>query len=545
MLCFRLVVCKSALSFLLLVMVPSVSISSICSRFWTSLTYFIIEAVRLDDPELLRYCKARGAQDKPHLFLRKTFSYGDPEAQRQQKLQRFQEYIDESNRAAAKMEMERRGGRSRAMTQPTNPSAVPFASFANIIVPNSASRSSSKSPYQAPPPPLSQPPLPPPTSFKAPPRTEETFVDITTPFTKRKSSRNTQFFGERPPDEIIVDDLERYFPDISKLASSVSTKQSSESLSEPVTTTQSPASVSFKAQSSEDIANDSADDDYPEDLAPASSIKNAIREAMNKRKSRAGWRESIYMARNRSSVLIGPGNVDTEKLGPPPPPKDKPFSPIITDPRTSVMAALKKKMADRSISPSAPTPKSATSATASSAMSPAPIVNTTVTPPTPVTKTDPQGTGFSDVESQLNQITGGTSSVTPTTPAVVTGTTAASTTTVKASSSSTAVSTSTTATSDTTATIVVTESKEPPALPPINNWTKGRLIGQGGFAKVFHALNIDTGEFMAVKQVHFGADSELMQKRKDALKRELELLKEMDHINIVRYLGMWFTDYDI
>jgi hypothetical protein len=74
---------------------------------------------------------------------------------------------------------------------------------------------------------------------------------------------------------------------------------------------------------------------------------------------------------------------------------------------------------------------------------------------------------------------------------------------------------------------------------PIKNWTQGRMIGQGAFGKVFHALNMDTGEFLAVKQVLLGPESDLnKKKREEALKRELELLKELDHINIVRYLGM-------
>lgn len=70
-------------------------------------------------------------------------------------------------------------------------------------------------------------------------------------------------------------------------------------------------------------------------------------------------------------------------------------------------------------------------------------------------------------------------------------------------------------------------------------WTPGRLIGQGAFGKVFHALNLDNGEFMAVKQVLTSQDNTQQKKMTDSLLREIELLSELDHDNIVRYFGMW------
>ncbi|KAI8800246.1 kinase-like domain-containing protein, partial [Cladochytrium replicatum] len=90
-------------------------------------------------------------------------------------------------------------------------------------------------------------------------------------------------------------------------------------------------------------------------------------------------------------------------------------------------------------------------------------------------------------------------------------------------------------------------------------WTIGKLIGQGAFGRVFLGLNMDSGELMAVKQVMIGApagsgsaykhpnlsgtdmDSQ-RKKREDALKREIELLQELDHENIVRYLGFEVKD---
>lgn len=73
-------------------------------------------------------------------------------------------------------------------------------------------------------------------------------------------------------------------------------------------------------------------------------------------------------------------------------------------------------------------------------------------------------------------------------------------------------------------------------------WMKGALIGQGSFGSVYLALHAITGELMAVKQVEMPSDSgsQIDTKKKsmvDALKREIGLLKELQHPNIVQYLG--------
>lgn len=69
-------------------------------------------------------------------------------------------------------------------------------------------------------------------------------------------------------------------------------------------------------------------------------------------------------------------------------------------------------------------------------------------------------------------------------------------------------------------------------------WHKGAKIGQGSFGFVYLGLNGLTGELMAVKQVEVNrtdvANSEIMI---NALKQEMILLRELDHENIVRYLG--------
>ncbi|KAL9002927.1 MAG: hypothetical protein Q9188_004182 [Gyalolechia gomerana] len=73
-------------------------------------------------------------------------------------------------------------------------------------------------------------------------------------------------------------------------------------------------------------------------------------------------------------------------------------------------------------------------------------------------------------------------------------------------------------------------------------WMKGALIGQGSFGSVFLALHAITGELMAVKQVEVPSNSiTTVDKRKEnminALKREIDLLRDLQHKNIVQYLG--------
>lgn len=74
-------------------------------------------------------------------------------------------------------------------------------------------------------------------------------------------------------------------------------------------------------------------------------------------------------------------------------------------------------------------------------------------------------------------------------------------------------------------------------------WMKGALIGQGSFGSVYLALHAITGELIAVKQVEapsVGANNPNDARKKsmiDALKREIALLRDLQHPNIVQYLG--------
>ncbi|GJN90646.1 hypothetical protein Rhopal_003658-T1 [Rhodotorula paludigena] len=71
-------------------------------------------------------------------------------------------------------------------------------------------------------------------------------------------------------------------------------------------------------------------------------------------------------------------------------------------------------------------------------------------------------------------------------------------------------------------------------------WIKGALIGAGSFGSVFLGMNPMTGSLMAVKQVELPTGNSHNEERKkgmlEALEREIELLKVLQHDNIVQYL---------
>jgi serine/threonine protein kinase len=82
------------------------------------------------------------------------------------------------------------------------------------------------------------------------------------------------------------------------------------------------------------------------------------------------------------------------------------------------------------------------------------------------------------------------------------------------------------------------EELEVPEVP--FSWTKGELIGIGAFGRVYTALNNETGELVAVKQVPFAKDEALQGRVSEhirALEAEVDVLKTLKHENIVRYLG--------
>lgn len=73
-------------------------------------------------------------------------------------------------------------------------------------------------------------------------------------------------------------------------------------------------------------------------------------------------------------------------------------------------------------------------------------------------------------------------------------------------------------------------------------WIKGALIGAGSFGQVYLGMDAHSGLLMAVKQVDLSMGVQNEEKKKSmmtALQREIELLRDLQHENIVQYLGKY------
>ncbi|KAI0154638.1 hypothetical protein GGR57DRAFT_512162 [Xylariaceae sp. FL1272] len=73
-------------------------------------------------------------------------------------------------------------------------------------------------------------------------------------------------------------------------------------------------------------------------------------------------------------------------------------------------------------------------------------------------------------------------------------------------------------------------------------WFKGELIGKGTYGRVYLGMNATTGEFLAVKEVEVnqkaaGGDKNKMKELLSALDQEIDTMQNLDHENIVQYLG--------
>ncbi|CAD6585096.1 MAG: hypothetical protein TREMPRED_004049, partial [Tremellales sp. Tagirdzhanova-0007] len=89
---------------------------------------------------------------------------------------------------------------------------------------------------------------------------------------------------------------------------------------------------------------------------------------------------------------------------------------------------------------------------------------------------------------------------------------------------------------------MIPESPSVDGKPTILTWVKGELIGKGSYGRVYIALNVTTGDMMAVKQVELPATERDRNDRRqlgmiEALQSEIALLQDLYHSNIVAYLG--------
>jgi serine/threonine protein kinase len=79
----------------------------------------------------------------------------------------------------------------------------------------------------------------------------------------------------------------------------------------------------------------------------------------------------------------------------------------------------------------------------------------------------------------------------------------------------------------------------------------GRMLGQGNFAKVYHARNLATGQNVAIKV--FNKEMIMRVGMKEQMKREISVMRLVRHPNIVesnsmmswqakqRYISLWNT----
>lgn len=76
---------------------------------------------------------------------------------------------------------------------------------------------------------------------------------------------------------------------------------------------------------------------------------------------------------------------------------------------------------------------------------------------------------------------------------------------------------------------------------------RGDLIGKGTYGCVYLALNVTTGEMMAVRQIERLHDNPTQPKASQvqivqAFEAELRILEKLEHPNIVQYLGFEKTE---
>ncbi|KAG0302778.1 hypothetical protein BGZ98_007227 [Dissophora globulifera] len=72
----------------------------------------------------------------------------------------------------------------------------------------------------------------------------------------------------------------------------------------------------------------------------------------------------------------------------------------------------------------------------------------------------------------------------------------------------------------------------------VGNILLGNCIGKGAFGSVWRGINLDTATTVAVKQINL---SDIPPAELDNIMMEIDLLKKLNHANIVKYYGFYKT----
>jgi serine/threonine protein kinase len=86
------------------------------------------------------------------------------------------------------------------------------------------------------------------------------------------------------------------------------------------------------------------------------------------------------------------------------------------------------------------------------------------------------------------------------------------------------------------------KTKEEKKVELLENFQIGERIGKGQYGSVFRGINVENGEMVAIKQVGI---AKMKRKEISLIMGELELLKELDHVNVMGYKGFIRTSEHI
>ena len=78
--------------------------------------------------------------------------------------------------------------------------------------------------------------------------------------------------------------------------------------------------------------------------------------------------------------------------------------------------------------------------------------------------------------------------------------------------------------------------------PNLVMWQRGELLGSGAFGQVYSGIDMGTGLRIAVKEVMLGTGKK-QEQQAIALLREIKILSELDHPNIIKYLGTEYSEH--